>query len=538
MRHLLAAVVLLAFSTIGAFAQAVPLQGGPWIAGHAPMYSTSGGAQPVLVDSGTSGGGSAGTGLSELGLTAIGTGTPPYADAGGGPNGENLCDYDAPIDNPTGYHFICLSPNAGGGGLLSYGAGGGAATLPFQISINGTPTPFGTVSSVGLSAPIEFAVSGSPVTGAGTLGLSWATETANTILAGPTTGVSTVPSFRALVGADLPLPSASTLGGVQSSAIVANQFLTGISTSGVPTAAQVSASGLSGTVPITSGGTGATSANVALNALLPSQATHSGQVLQSDGSNTSWATVSGTGTVTSVALATPSDFSVSGSPVTAAGTLTFAWANPVSVAHGGTGLASGTSGGIPYYSSTSAITSSGALTASAIVLGGGAGSSPTVLGSLGTTTTLLHGNAAGAPTFASLAYADIASGAIATGANMQANAASTLLTPNGAWSSGAVTGLTDAATIAVDMSTGINFSVTLGGNRTLGAPSNTKVGQTGAFRVTQDGTGSRTLAYNSVYKFAGGTPCVLTTTAAAHDYLFYFVFTSSEIMLSCALNVS
>lgn len=59
----------------------------------------------------------------------------------------------------------------------------------------------------------------------------------------------------------------------------------------------------------------------------------------------------------------------------------------------------GTSGGIPYFSSASAWASSAVLTASRLVLGGGAGSSPTVLGSLGTTTTVLHGNAAGAPTF-------------------------------------------------------------------------------------------------------------------------------------------
>lgn len=60
---------------------------------------------------------------------------------------------------------------------------------------------------------------------------------------------------------------------------------------------------------------------------------------------------------------------------------------------------SGTSGGVPYYSSTTAISSSGLLTNNAIVLGGGASTAPKVLGSLGTTTTVLHGNAAGAPTF-------------------------------------------------------------------------------------------------------------------------------------------
>ncbi len=97
-----------------------------------------------------------------------------------------------------------------------------------------------------------------------------------------------------------------------------------------------------------------------------------------------WAT---TGTVTSVGLSVPatSIFGVTGSPVTTSGTL---------------GLTTtGTSGGIPYFSSTSQIASSALLTNHAIVLGGGAAASPTVLGSLGTTTTLLHGNASGDPTF-------------------------------------------------------------------------------------------------------------------------------------------
>lgn len=48
----------------------------------------------------------------------------------------------------------------------------------------------------------------------------------------------------------------------------------------------------------------------------------------------------------------------------------------LAVANGGTGLSSGTSGGIPYFSSTSTMASSAALVASAIVIGGGAGVAP------------------------------------------------------------------------------------------------------------------------------------------------------------------
>lgn len=52
--------------------------------------------------------------------------------------------------------------------------------------------------------------------------------------------------------------------------------------------------GVTGTLPIGNGGTGQTTANAALNALLPSQTGNSGKVLSTDGSNTSWTVVSGT----------------------------------------------------------------------------------------------------------------------------------------------------------------------------------------------------------------------------------------------------
>jgi hypothetical protein len=91
--------------------------------------------------------------------------------------------------------------------------------------------------------------------------------------------------------------------------------------------------------------------------------------------------------------------------------------------------------------------------------------------------------------------------------------------------------LTDAATIAVDMSLGDDFKVTLGGNRTLGNPTNPKVGQTGHIIVYQDGTGSRTLAYSSNYQLPSGTAFTLTTTASAADVLAYWVETATRIHL-------
>lgn len=92
------------------------------------------------------------------------------------------------------------------------------------------------------------------------------------------------------------------------------------------------------------------------------------------------------------------------------------------------------------------------------------------------------------------------------------------------WDAAAEVTLTDAATIAVDMSTFINALVVLGGNRALGNPSAEKIGQTGCIRIVQDATGGRTLTYGSQWLFAGGVTPTLSTAANKHDLLFYYVF--------------
>ncbi len=102
---------------------------------------------------------------------------------------------------------------------------------------------------------------------------------------------------------------------------------------------------------------------------------------------------------------------------------------------------------------------------------------------------------------------------------------------------GAITTLTDAATIAVDLSLSNNFKVTLAGNRTLGNPTNIVAGQSGVIAVTQDATGSRTLAYSSYYKFAGGTAPALSTAANSVDYLSYYVETTTRILIAAAKDI-
>ena len=66
------------------------------------------------------------------------------------------------------------------------------------------PATSGTVTSVGLSLPSQFTVTNSPVTSSGTLTGSWNNQTANYVLAGPTSGAAAAPTFRALVSGDIP----------------------------------------------------------------------------------------------------------------------------------------------------------------------------------------------------------------------------------------------------------------------------------------------------------------------------------------------
>ena len=127
----------------------------------------------------------------------------------------------------------------------------------------------------------------------------------------------------------------------------------------------------------------------------------------------------------------------------------------------------------------------------------------------------------------------------ANAANTTANAAATLTAVQTftAGQRGEVTALTDASSIATNLALSNNFSVTLAGNRTLANPTNTVAGQSGSIFITQDGTGSRTLAYGSHFKFVGGTAPVLSTTAAAIDRIDYVVKSSTAIQAVASLDV-
>lgn len=131
-----------------ALAQNTVLQGGAWGRGHVPVYTGQGSAQPVVIDGGAASGNPVGSGISELQVTAIGSGTAPYVGQGTGAFGSIGCLYDGPITGA--YHYLCFSPNATGNvGLISFGAAGGASAIPLQYNINGvTITPVGGITGL------------------------------------------------------------------------------------------------------------------------------------------------------------------------------------------------------------------------------------------------------------------------------------------------------------------------------------------------------------------------------------------------------
>ncbi len=102
-------------------------------------------------------------------------------------------------------------------------------------------------------------------------------------------------------------------------------------------------------------------------------------------------------------------------------------------------------------------------------------------------------------------------------AGTQTGAATTLAQTFTAGQRCAVTTLTDASTVDVDLALANNFKVVLAGNRTLGTPTNIVAGQSFRINVRQDSTGSRTLAYAWPYIWPAGSAGVLSTAGCTLD---------------------
>jgi hypothetical protein len=226
----------------------------------------------------------------KIGLTTHVSGVLPIAN--GGTNGSATpTAYGVAYGTGTAYAFTA----AGTTGQVLTATTGSAPTWA-------APAYTGTVTSVGLAMPVQFAVTNSPVTSSGTLTAAWNTQAANVLLAGPASGAGAVPTFRALTTADLPALPYGT-GTVTSVALT------------LPSIISVSGS------PITTSGTLAgTLTTQSVNSIFAGPS--SGAAAAPTFRALTTTDIPALSYVTSVALALPSIMSVSGSPVTSSGTLT------------------------------------------------------------------------------------------------------------------------------------------------------------------------------------------------------------------------
>jgi hypothetical protein len=107
---------------------------------------------------------------------------------------------------PTNASYVVLGANAtltnervltaGTGITLTDGGANSTVTIASSVT--------GTVTSVAATVPSILTLSGTPITTSGTLAFDLATQTANKVFAGPTSGSATTPTFRSLVAADMP----------------------------------------------------------------------------------------------------------------------------------------------------------------------------------------------------------------------------------------------------------------------------------------------------------------------------------------------
>jgi hypothetical protein len=170
-------------------------------------------------------------------------------------SGANTITLQAPT-TATGSYALKLPTSAGTSGYVLSTDGTGNLSWISPSS--------GSVTSVGLTVPASLlSVSGSPVSASGTLGISLVSQTANTVFAGPSSGLAAAPSFRNLTVADIQSSGGGAfLTGSACSSGQALQYNSIADTISCQSLSISLTSGVSGTLPVANGGTGSTTGSI------------------------------------------------------------------------------------------------------------------------------------------------------------------------------------------------------------------------------------------------------------------------------------
>lgn len=167
-----------------------------------------------------------------ISLTTQVSGVLPIANGGTNSNTASGAFNNLSPMTTTGDLIYESAPNTAS--RLPIGTTGEILTVVSGIPTWATPATNGTVTSVALSLPSIFTVTGSPVTTSGTLTGTLNVEPANTVFAGPVSGASAIPTFRLLVSADIPNNAANTTGTASNITATSNSTLTTLSSLSLP----------------------------------------------------------------------------------------------------------------------------------------------------------------------------------------------------------------------------------------------------------------------------------------------------------------
>lgn len=445
----------------------------------------------------------------------------------------------------------------------------------------------GTVTSVGLTVPSILSVSGSPVTSSGTLAVSLATQAANRVFAGPSTGADATPTFRALVAADIPdisstyLTASSTAtltnksgnisqwtnnsgyitnsvssltsltavgtiatGSWQATAIAGQYGGTGVNNSGktITLGGNFTTSGANNVTLTTSGATNVTlptngtliSSTVTTLSSLTSIGTIGTGVWQGtavtvpyggSGASTLTGILQGNGTSAFTALTS----STVGQVLRVTGANTFGW-GAVNLADTDaiTGVLPAANGGL-------GVDTSG-VTDGQLLIGKTSDNSLNLATLTGTANQVVVTNGGGTITLSTPQSIGTTSTPRFARLGLGTGAGSTaVITTTGIFDTGYYNAGNSSTAITIDWLNGMLQRTTLTDNATLTLNNPTANGTEFTLVLIQDGTGSHTVTWPATVKWAGNTTPTLTTTANRAD-ICVLRWTGSIYFGSCSLN--